>query len=280
MNTSTFLRLRVALTLLLAAVAPPIQGAAPSRCVDTVAEGPRHSLDGVPIFGYRVVDRYPHDRAAFTQGLLYLNGVLFESTGQYGHSELRRVDLAQGEVQARVRLANNRFAEGLASDGQRLVQLTWRAGEGRIHRLDDLRELDRFRYSGEGWGLAHDGRRYLLSNGSATLRFLHSQSLRPQGEVEVRDGCGPVRLLNELEAINGKVWANVWMTDYIVVVDPDDGQVLAWVDLSGLLPVEDHRADTDVLNGIAYDPADKTLLLTGKYWPWLYRVRLVRPGRS
>lgn len=166
--------------LILFTVLASAHGAEPSRCLEALGSS-GVSRDGTPIYGYRVVERYRHDAMAFTQGLLLRDGDLYESVGLYGHSELRRVDLASGDVLNRQPLAKSRFGEGLASDGRRLVQLTWRAGEGLIYRLSDLEPLGRFSYSGEGWGLAFDGRQFLLSDGTAKLRFLHGQSLEEQG---------------------------------------------------------------------------------------------------
>lgn len=227
-----------------------------------------------PVNGYRVVASYPHDPQAYTQGLVYRDGFLYESTGRRGQSELRKVRLETGEVVRQVALADRFFGEGLAIWRDRLVQLTWKARTGFVYVLETFREQAEFSYEGEGWGLAHDGRHLIMSDGSATLRFLDPGSFEVVRRVQVRDGGDPVDGLNELEHVRGEIYANVWQTDRIVRLDPSSGRVHGWIDLSGLL---DGDGDHGVLNGIAFDADNERLFVTGKLWPRLYEIELTRP---
>ena len=231
----------------------------------------------VPIYTYRVVNVFPHDPTAFTQGLVYLDGIFYEGTGLRGQSTLRKVDPATGQVLQGIRLPDQYFGEGIAILGQRLYQLTWQENIGFIYDKDSFELLDAWRYEGEGWGLATDGQRLLMSDGSHELRFLDPETLAELGRVAVLDGDGqPVSRLNELEWVDGEVWANVWQTDRIARVDPASGRLLGWIDLAGLLPDEDRAAQrVDVLNGIAYDAATGRLFVTGKWWPKLFEIELI-----
>jgi glutaminyl-peptide cyclotransferase len=231
----------------------------------------------------RVLARHPHDPDAFTQGLLLYGGALYESTGQYGESSLRRVELETGRVLAERPLPAEWFGEGLArvpgegAEGDRLVQLTWQEGVAPVWRLDDFERAGAHHYEGEGWGLCHDatvpGGRLVMSDGSARLTFRDPASFAETGAVTVTLEGRPVGLLNELECVGDRVLANVLGSDSLLEIDPATGRVTALIDASGLLtPAE--RATTDVLNGIAHDPADGTWLITGKLWPWLFRVEL------
>lgn len=230
---------------------------------------------GAAQLGVRAVASFPHDRYAYTQGLVWHDGVLFESTGQYGLSSVRRVDLLSGEVRQRVTLPRTLFGEGLTVVGDRLVQLTWRSGRGRVYDLDTLEVVGDFRYEGEGWGLACDGERLVMSDGTDELRFLDMQSFAELRRLPVRADGRPVRQINELEWVDGQILANVWRTDWILRIDPDSGEVTAWIDLRGLF---DYRAIPDedaVPNGIAWDPEGRRLFLTGKLWPKVFQVELV-----
>jgi glutamine cyclotransferase len=232
----------------------------------------------------QVTSRVPHDPAAFTQGLVFAGPRLYESTGLYGASSLRELDPATGRVLRRRALGRALFGEGLAAVGGSLVQLTWREGVAAVWDERTLRRTGTRRYAGEGWGLCFDGRRLVQSDGSAQLTFRHPTTLALLGGVTVTvSGSartlaglapGPVRNLNELECHRGKVYANVWQTDVIVVIDPASGRVEAVADASSL-PRPRRAGPDDVLNGIAYDPVRRTFVVTGKRWPWLYRVRLV-----
>lgn len=228
-----------------------------------------------PVFGYEIVNRYPHDPEAFTQGLIYRDGFLYESTGLHGRSSLRKVRLETGQVVARREIDRRYFAEGLTDWGDRLIQLTWESNIGFVYDLSSFTLLRTFDYPGEGWGITHDGRRLIMSDGTPALRFLDPATFRETGRLVVRDGGRPVDDLNELEFVEGEIYANVWLTDRIAIIAPDSGRVSAWVDLGGLLPRRTLRGD-DVLNGIAYDAARKRLFVTGKLWPALFEIRVRR----
>jgi len=229
---------------------------------------------GEPATGYEVIARFPHDTSAYTQGLLYHNGVLYESTGRYGVSELRRVELESGRVLQRVRLPDDRFGEGLALLDGKLYQLTWESGVGYVYDVETLALLDSFTYAGEGWGLTTDGKSLIMSNGSDTIRYLDPQTFETTRTVAVSDRGSPLKEINELEYINGVLYANVYRTDWIVRIDPETGSVLGWTNMRGLLSARERTPYTDVLNGIAYDAENNRLFVTGKLWPVLFHVRL------
>lgn len=231
-------------------------------------------------YGYEVVERFPHDPGAFTQGLVYLgDGVLYEGTGMWGESSLRRVDLSSGRVLQQRDLPARYFGEGIAVVGERIVQLTWQSGVAFIYDRQTFELLGEHTYPGEGWGLAYDGKRLIMSDGTPRLRFWDPETLAEIGSVQVRDGGEPVEDLNELEFVDGEVWANVWQTDRIARIDPDSGRVVGWIDLTGLLSDEDRAGrSVDVLNGIAYDAETGRVFVTGKYWPVLYEIRVTRQG--
>jgi glutamine cyclotransferase len=232
----------------------------------------------LPVFGYTVVKTYPHDRDAFTQGLQYLNGFLYEGTGLNGRSSIRKVRLDTGEVVQRRDVAPQYFGEGIAVVASELFQLTWQSGIGFVYDLATFEPRRTFRYTGEGWGLTHDGASLVMSDGSDTLRFLNPATLDERRRLRVTAGGAPVEHLNELEFVEGEILANVWMTDFIARIDPKSGRVTAWIDLAGLLSPRE-RASTDVLNGIAYDAAGRRLFVTGKLWPRVFEIRLVPRGR-
>jgi glutaminyl-peptide cyclotransferase len=223
-----------------------------------------------------VIATHPHDDAAFTQGLVFRDGALFESTGLNGSSTLREVELASGRIVRSSALPRELFGEGLGIVGDRLVQLTWTNGLARIYETGSFALVGEWRYEGEGWGLCHDGSRFVMSNGTDRLTFRDDVSFAPLGGVDVRLDGKALSRLNELECVAGRVWANVWQTDSLVEIDPATGAVVTLVDASGLLS-ESERAGADVLNGIAHDPATKTFYLTGKLWPKLFAVRFVDP---
>ena len=227
--------------------------------------------------GYRIVNVYPHDPDAYTQGLIYRDGFLFESTGLNGRSTLRKVRLETGQVVQQHRLDRVYFAEGLTEWKGQLVQLTWQSQIAFVYDMESLAPLRTIAFSGEGWGLTHDGRVLILSDGSEQLRFLEPTTMREIRRITVRSGNAPVRELNELEYVNGEVYANVWHTDRIARISPQSGRVIGWIDLRGLLsPV--YRLDPEaVLNGIAYDAGRKRLFVTGKLWPRLFEIEIVPP---
>lgn len=233
---------------------------------------------GVRSYGYEVLATYPHDPGAFTQGLVLEGARLFESTGLRGRSSLREVSLESGEVLRRVDLAPEFFGEGLTLYDGRAIQLTWTSRRGFVYDADTFARERTFDYESEGWGLTHDGSRLIMSDGTATLQFRNPDTFELVGATVVRDLEGtPVPRLNELEYVEGRILANVWLTDRVAVIDPQTGRVEAWIDLAGLLPPED-AAGADVLNGIAVDAERGELLVTGKLWPTLYRIRLVPGG--
>lgn len=240
----------------------------------TALPTPEATAQDVPVYTYRIVETYPHDRRAFTQGLVFEDGVLYEGTGLRGRSSLRRVDLASGAVLAVHELADELFGEGIAVFGDVVSQLTWQSNVGFVYDRESFELLRTFEYPTEGWGLTHDGRRLIMSDGTATLRFLDPESYEEIGRVDVLDRGTPVVRLNELEYIEGEVWANVWQTDRIARIEPSTGEVVGWIDLTGLLSEEDRAEPVDVLNGIAYDAEGKRLFVTGKLWPRLFEIEV------
>lgn len=228
----------------------------------------------VPAYGFQVVRSYPHDRGAFTQGLFVRNGFFYEGTGMTGQSGIRKVKIETGEVLQAKPLAAHYFGEGITEWKGSIIQLTWTHGIGFVYDADSFAQTKTFTYNGEGWGLTHDGTRLIMSDGTAQLRFLDPATLKETGRVTVRDPRGPVEKLNELEFVKGEIFANVWGTDRIARISPADGRVTGWIDLGGLLPPAE-RANTDVLNGIAYDAAADRLFVTGKWWPRVFEITLV-----
>ncbi len=240
-----------------------------------VVWGAQAAQAGAPVEGYRVVHTYPHDRAAFTQGLVMVGGMLYEGTGLKGRSSVRAVDLATGRVIQSVEVPAQYFGEGLTEWGANLVELTWKAQRGFVYDRFSLRLIRTFEYKGEGWGLTHDRQYLIMSDGTAVLRFLDPVTFRVVRTLSVSDGGRPVEELNELEYVHGEIYANVWQTDRIARISPVTGKVIAWIDLRGLLAA-DYRTDGNaVLNGIAYDRKSDRLFVTGKLWPKLFEIRLV-----
>ncbi|HEY81362.1 MAG TPA: glutaminyl-peptide cyclotransferase [Anaerolineae bacterium] len=230
-----------------------------------------------PVYSYRVLAVYPHDANAFTQGLVYYKGDFYESTGLRGRSSLRKVDLETGDVLQMRQLPDAYFGEGLALFDDKLYQLTWLSHTGFIYDRARFDLLATFRYPTEGWGLTHNGGELIMSDGTPNLYFLDPDTLELLRQVQVTDDSGPVWRLNELEYIDGEVYANVWQTDRIARIDPDSGRVTAWIDLTGLLSPED-RAGANVLNGIAWDKEGERLFVTGKLWPKLFQIELIPPN--
>ena len=239
---------------------------------------PASAQRSAPVFTYQVVKSYPHDRQAFTQGLAYVDGVLYEGTGLNGQSAIRKVRLENGEVLQQHRLDDKYFGEGIAVWDRTIVQLTWQSEIGFVYDRDTFKPLKTFRYSGEGWGLTHDGTRLIMSDGSATIRFLDPTTLAETGRITVRDGALPIKNLNELEFVKGELFANVYGTDRIVRFSPKTGQVHGWIDLSGLLSPRE-VVGVDVLNGVAYDAAADRRCVTGKLWPKVFEIRIVPPRK-
>ena len=231
--------------------------------------------------GYRIVHTYPHDPDAYTQGLVYVDSHLYESTGRYGKSSIRMVDLSTGRVLQHYDIAAKYFGEGLTSWGNDLVLLTWKAELGFVYSRSSLAWKQTFHYEGEGWGLTHDDKQLILSDGTPVLRFLDPQSFSETKRISVTDEKGhPVFNINELEYIRGEIYANVWQTDRIIRISPRTGKILGWIDLSGLMD-KSQLADPDaVLNGIAYDAKGDRLFVTGKLWPKLFEIRVVQQGHQ
>jgi len=247
-----------------------------AAAIGALALAARPALAAIPVYGFEVVHAYPHDPSAFTEGLFYLHGDLYESTGLNGRSEIRKEDLATGRVLMRRELPDGFFGEGIVNWRERLIELTWRNQVGFIYSLQGFRPLGRFAYPGEGWALTQDGRRIIMSDGTPTLRFLDPRTLRETGRVTVTADGEPVANINELEWVKGEVLANIWMTNRIARIDASSGKVVGWIDLSGIIPPAEVGSDQDnVLNGIAYDAAHDRLFVTGKRWPKLFEIKLV-----
>ena len=228
----------------------------------------------VPVSGYTIKHVYPHDSRAFTQGIEYRDGVLFEGTGLNGQSTLRKVELATGKVLQQVPVPPDYFGEGITTWGQTIVQLTWQSQVGFVYDRNTFKQLRTFKYTGEGWGLTHNATELIMSDGSASLRFLDPKTLTETHRVLVTDAGIVVRDLNELEWVNGEIYANIWQTNFVARISPSTGRVLGWIDLSGLLSQEEQRGGADVLNGIAYDAAGRRLFVTGKLWPKLFEIQV------
>jgi len=229
----------------------------------------------VPVYTYQVINTYPHDREAFTEGLVFDSGVLYEGTGLNGRSSLRKVELKTGKILQIYRLPEQYFGEGITVYKDTIIQLTWKSNTGLVYNKNSFALLHQFSYVGEGWGITNDGKRLVMSNGFSTLTFLDSETFAPISYIGVHESDTPIDNLNELEYVNGKIFANVWQTDKIAIIEPADGRVVGWVDLTGLLQTQSFSGQVDVLNGIAYDAQTDRLFVTGKFWPFLFEIKLV-----
>ena len=234
------------------------------------------AADPAPIerCGYRIVQSYPHDATSFTQGLFWQDGHLYEATGQYGHSRVARLDLETGKALAETKLPADQFGEGITRWGEQIIGVTWQNGIGHRWSIKDLKPLGTFKYDGEGWGVTMVGDSLVLSDGSSDLKFLDPATMAEQKRITVRFGGRPLAMINELETIEGQVWANIWMTDFIIRIDPATGNVVSLIDLAGLKADAGATGGDSVLNGIAWDAKKKRLFVTGKYWPKLYEIAL------
>lgn len=242
---------------------------------------PASARTHAPVYSYRVVATYAHDPQAFTQGLIFRDGFLYESTGLNGRSSVRKVELKTGKVLHKVNLPAEVFGEGMTDRGKQLLVLTWTSGAGYVLNLPGFDRAGEFRYEGEGWGLAHSAGTVYMSDGTSQIRLLDAATLKERSRIQVSDEGRPVDQLNELEWVKGEIYANIWQTNRIARIDPKTGHVLGWIDLSGLL--EQHGRSTsgvDVLNGIAYDAAGDRLFVTGKLWPDLFEIKLLAPERK
>ncbi len=231
------------------------------------------------IYRYRVINSYPHDRRAYTQGLVYDEGFFYESTGQQGESSLRKVEPETGKVVSQVSLDGSLFGEGVALLGDRIYQLTWTTKVGFVYEKSSMKQINRIYYQTQGWGLATIGDKLVMSDGTNVLWFL-DQDFNVLSSVDVWDNKGMVDNLNEMEMIDGELWANIWQTDRIARIDPLTGKVLGYVELNNLLPREERSRETDVLNGIAWDAEGRRLFVTGKYWPRLYEITVAPITRN
>jgi glutamine cyclotransferase len=225
-----------------------------------------------------VVNTYPHDRGAFTQGLVYAGGFLYEGTGLHERSSLREVRLESGEVLRRRELEDRFFGEGVTLFDGKIYQLTWQSHTCFVYDKETFELLGELDYPTEGWGLTHDGEHLILSDGTASLYFLEPDTFDFVGQLEVRDGQDPVVMLNELEYVKGEIYANIWKEDRIARISPRTGRVLGWIDVEGILSEEDREEPVDVLNGIAYDSGNDRLFVTGKLWPTLFEIELIPGG--
>ena len=229
----------------------------------------------IPFYKYKVVNTYPHDRNAFTQGLVYENNILYEGTGLRGHSTLRKVDIETGNILLIHELPSQFFGEGITIYENKIIQLTWQSNVGFVYDKSNFNLIKEFNYSTEGWGITHNGKYLIISDGTSTLHFLDTDNFEEIKRIEVFDNNGPVSRLNELEYVQGEIYANVWQTDYIARIDPHTGQVVGWIELKGLLNSKDFDEPVDVLNGIAYDAEKDRLFVVGKLWPHLFEIELI-----
>ncbi|QBQ54739.1 glutaminyl-peptide cyclotransferase [Nitrosococcus wardiae] len=245
-----------------------------------------HSLDWIrtkvplnsasPVYSYQIINSYPHDPHAFTQGLIFNRGVLYESTGKRGKSTLRKVELETGKILQEYLLPSRFFGEGLTLWQDKLIQLTWQGRVGFVYDKKTFNPLYGFLYAMEGWGITHDNRHLIMSDGTSTLYFLNPENFQLIKSVKVYDNDIPIANLNELEYVKGEIYANIWLTDYIARISPKTGQVLGWINLKALLSKEAQTSSAGVLNGIAYDNKQDRLFVTGKYWPQLFEIKLIK----
>lgn len=269
----------------------PANNAKPNANNSTTMKTPQGP---VPVYGYEIVKVYPHDEKAFTQGLIFHNGFLYESTGQEGRSSVRKVDMATGKVLQKWDLPREDFGEGITLLGDKIYMLTWRGGVGRVFDVNDFKLIKEFSYLGEGWGITHDGTNLIISQGTHVLKVLDPESFATVRTVAVmREDGRPQMNLNELEFVKGEIWANIWHSEdpeklgkpnYIARIDPASGKILGWIDLGAISP--DDQAKTsdpydpkaeNTLNGIAYDAASDRLFVTGKNWKKLYEIKITGP---
>lgn len=229
-----------------------------------------------PVYGHKVVKSYPHDQYAFCQGLVVEGDTLYEGTGREGQSTLRVVDLKTGQVQKSIKLPDVVFGEGITVFEGQIYQLTWKNNIAYVYDKDTFQYKTKIRYSGEGWGLTHDGTHLIMSDGSSSLRFVNPKTFKTVKKLRVRENGRNVEDLNELEYVDGKIYANVWYKDLIAQISPKTGDVEAWIDLRGIISDQDRGNREHVLNGIAYDPQSKRLFVTGKNWPYLYEIQIIK----
>lgn len=248
---------------------------APTEPEISADDVPAVEPDVVQTYTFNIIREYPHDLEAFTQGLVFEKGRLFEGTGRNGRSSLRRVELETGQVLQQHDLAREFFGEGVTVFGERIIQLTFLSRLGFVYDMNSFELLRQFNYPTEGWGITHDGERLIISDGSFKLYFIDPETFERTGEIEVREGDKRISNLNELEYVQGEIFANVWLTDRIARISPETGTVVGWIDLTGLLGEDDRTESVNVLNGIAFDQENNRLFVTGKLWPKLFEIELV-----
>ncbi len=231
--------------------------------------------DAPAAWTYELVNTFTHDRKAFTQGLVFEDGFLYEGTGRLGRSELRRVELETGNILQAHRLPAEFFGEGITIYGDNIIQLTYQSNVGFVYDKNSFELLQKFNYPTEGWGITHDDKHLIMSDGTPMLYFLHPETFARIRKMMVFEGDAPVWGLNELEYIEGQIYANVWPTERIARIEPETGQVIGWIDMEGLLSVQDRSEEVDVINGIAYDRTNSRLFVTGKFWPKLFEIKLI-----
>jgi len=248
---------------------PAISHAQPNRALSN------RQTCGLSLHHFQIIGRYPHDRKAFTQGLVFYQGELYESTGLHGQSSVRRLDVKSGRVLDKRRLDKTLFGEGLTVLDRQLVQLTWKSGQALLYTPSNLRQVGRFTYKGEGWGGTVIDKQLVISDGSSRLKFFNPRTFQLINSLEVTDHGRPVNGLNELEAVQGLIYANVYPGDCIARIDAHSGRVIDWLDLGDLMPLALRTGSSAVTNGIAYNSRTRTLFVTGKFWPWLYQLKLM-----
>jgi glutamine cyclotransferase len=233
------------------------------------------AVSSVPVYNFKILNIYPHDQNAFTQGLFFEEGFLYEGTGLNGQSALRKIKLRTGDVLKIHKLPQEFFGEGIVLYNDKIIQLTWKSHVGFVYDKNSFKLLGTFFYPTEGWGITYDGKQLIMSDGTANLYFLNPDTLKVTGRIEVRDQNIPVTKLNELEYVRGEIFANVWLTNRIARIDPQSGRVTGWIDLEGLSPFKKSDNEMKALNGIAYDSNNHRLFVTGKLWPELYEIKLI-----
>lgn len=268
--------MRIVTTLLLAALLSASCGPRTARTQESAAAASARQSAPAERYTYVVRNVYPHLTTSYTQGLQFADGELWEGTGEYGRSVLQRLDLATGRADVKVRLPRTEFGEGITLLGDRIYQLTWTSNTVHVYDRRSFEKVADFRYTGEGWGLTTDGTKLYMSDGTSTIRVVDPATFRRERDIPVTYEGQALELLNELEWIDGRIWANVYTTDQIAVIDPATGVVEGVVDLTGLLPDADRTPRTDVLNGIAYDAATGRIFVTGKNWSRLFEIEIVR----
>ncbi len=239
-----------------------------------------NETDKTTLYGYKIVNTFSHDPESFTQGLFLEDGILYESTGLNGKSAVKKIDLKTGKVIKSRNMQDKFFGEGLTIVNDKIIQITWRSKTGFVYDKDSLEILRTFSYKTQGWGITYDGKYLIISDGSEILYFMDPKSFVVVGKLEIYDDRGKVSKLNELEYIDGEIYANIWGKDLIARINPKTGYVNSWIDLTGILSKEDRKGKEDVLNGIAYNPENNTLLVTGKLWPKIFEIKVIEKNQE